>query len=112
MNIVWQNNTVSEQLRQQIQQLNEMLVVTRSTQMDKEARMEAFMKSASESLNEFAAKVEEEFGKEKVHIQTCLDAWVGKFTDEEKSWTRKRLVRMPDGTWVRIGRLRRVKYID
>lgn len=31
---------------------------------------------------------------------------------EEKSWTRKRLVRMPDGTWVRIGRLRRVKYID
>ena len=31
---------------------------------------------------------------------------------QEFSWTRKRLIKLPNGNWIRVGRLRRVKYID
>ena len=31
---------------------------------------------------------------------------------KETSWSRKRLVKRLDGTWVRVGRLRRVYYIE
>ena len=30
---------------------------------------------------------------------------------ETTSWTRKRLIKLPNGKWARVGRLRRITYV-
>ena len=79
VNIIWQHDTASEQLRGEVQRLGEMLHWTQTTRMDRDLKIEEFMTTAAERLKEFSAKVEEEFGKEKAHIQMCIDAWVRHF---------------------------------
>ena len=79
VNIIWQHDTASEQLRGEVQRLGEMLHWTQTTRMDRDLKIEEFMTMAAEKLKEFSAKVDEEFGKEKAHIQMCIDAWVRHF---------------------------------
>ena len=31
--------------------------------------------------------------------------------ETDSGWTRKRLVKLPTGSWIRIGRLRRINYV-
>ena len=31
--------------------------------------------------------------------------------ETESGWTRKRLVKLPSGSWIRVGRLRRINYV-
>ena len=45
------------------------------------------------------------------HVQD-IQALIEELVQDPKSWTRKRLVKNPDGSWTRIGRLRRVSYTD
>ena len=40
------------------------------------------MKTITERLKRFAFKVEGEFGNEKAHMQSCIDAWVKQFTEQ------------------------------
>ena len=88
VNIVWHNASVSEQLRGEVLRLNEMVAVTRNAQVDREKKLEDFMNIAAERLTQFAAKVEEEFGQEKAHIQGCIDAWVVQFSEQVISEAR------------------------
>ena len=82
IHIEWQQGTTSDELRGELQRLNEMMMWTPTTGANREERIDEFIKTITERLKAFAFKVEGEFTREKAHRQSCIDAWVKQFTEQ------------------------------
>ena len=88
VNIVWQNPSASEQLRAEVQRLGEIMNTVSSTEGNREQQMENFMNAVTARLTELATKLEEEFMRERTHIQASVDAWVTQYTDQIGNWLK------------------------